>query len=77
MRSDQDVLDEFVSLRPAAEPARETGQHYELVVRTSGGGTGIYTQDHYRIFHNELRNVLQFVSRHDEATQPGLHRQPL
>jgi hypothetical protein len=67
MPSDQEVLDEFVSSRPAAEPACETGQHYELVVRTSCGGTGISTQveDHYRIFHNELRNVWQFVSRHD------------
>ena len=66
MGSGQDVLDEFVSLRPAAEPPREIRQHYELVVRSSGGGTGIYTEveDHYRIFYNELRNVLQFVSRH-------------
>jgi hypothetical protein len=61
MRSDQDMLDKFVWFGPGTEPARETAQHYELVVRTSCGGTDIYPQveDHHRIFHNELRNVLQ------------------
>lgn len=64
MNPDQDMLAEFISLRPAEQP-RETGQHYELVVHSSGGGTGIYTQDeaHFRVFHHELRNSLQFVSR--------------
>ena len=73
MGSGQDVLDEFVSLRPAAEPPREIRRHYELVVRSSGGGTGIYTQveDHYRIFHNQLRKVLQFVSRHYGSDPTG------
>jgi len=65
MNTDQDMLAEFVSLRPAAEPPHGTPQHYELVIRSSGGGTGIYTQyeAHLRVNRNELSNSLQFVSR--------------
>lgn len=61
---DQDALAEFVSLHPAPEALPAKQQHYELVVRSSGGGTGIYTQyeAHFRFYHNELRRVLQFVS---------------
>ena len=65
MHPDQDMVAEFVSLRPAAESLLGKPQHYELVVHSSGGGTGIYTQyeAHFRVFRNELRNSLQFVSR--------------
>lgn len=65
MNSNQDMLAEFLSLRPAAEAPSEKLQHYDLVVHTGGGGTGIYAQDeaHFRVFHNELLNSLQFVSR--------------
>jgi len=65
MNPDQDMLAEFISLQPAAESPLGKPQHYELVVRSSGGGTGIYTQyeAHFRIHRDELRNVLQFVSR--------------
>jgi hypothetical protein len=65
MNPDQDMLAEFVSLRPGAESPLGKPQHYELVVHSSGGGTGIYTQyeAHFRVFRNELGNSLQFVRR--------------
>jgi hypothetical protein len=74
MNSDQDMLAEFLSLRPAAEAWSEQMQHYDLVVHTNGGGTGIYAQDeaHFRVFHNELRNSLQFVSRLRSNNPTGL-----
>jgi hypothetical protein len=73
MNPGQDRLAELVSLRPAAEPPHETGQHYDLVLHSSGGGTGTYTQDeaHYRVFHNELRNSLQLVSSFRSADPAG------
>lgn len=60
----QDALAEFVSLRPAAGADPTQAMHYELVVKSSGGGTGIYTQyeAHFRIYKNELRQSLVFVS---------------
>jgi hypothetical protein len=64
MKLGQDMLAEFISLRPAPEnPA--AFQPLELVVHSSGGGTGIYTQyeAHFRIFRGELHQTLQFVSR--------------
>lgn len=65
MNSDQDMLAEFVSLRPAAEAPHATPRHYELVIHSAGGGTGIYTQyeTHFRINRDELRRSLEFVSR--------------
>lgn len=73
MNPDQDMLAEFVSLRPAAEPPHSAPQHYELVVRSSGGGTGIYTQyeAHLRVIRDELRNSLQFVSRFRSSDPTG------
>jgi hypothetical protein len=71
----QDALAEFVSLHAAPERAPATPPHYELVVRSSGGGTGIYTQNeaHFRIYRNDLRLVLSFVSGHrtNDPTGPG------
>lgn len=50
----------------------------ELVVRASGGGTGIVVQDevHFRMFGGELRTVLHFVSfrRNCNAGSPGHFR---
>ena len=62
----QDALAEFVQLRPAPEPGPASPEHFELILRASGGGTGIYTQDegHFRLYHGELRRVMSFVSRH-------------
>lgn len=66
MRPDQDMLAEFISLRPAAEPLSDGVQHYDLVVHSSGGGTGIYTQyeAHLRVFHGELRDSISFIRRY-------------
>ena len=60
----QDALAEFVSLRPAPGADPTQAMHFELVVKSSGGGTGIYTQyeAHFRIYRNELRQSLVFVS---------------
>ena len=60
----QDALAEFVSLRPVPQPEPSGAQHYELVVHSSGGGTGIYTQyeAHFRIYRGALRQVLLFTS---------------
>jgi hypothetical protein len=58
-------LAESVQVRPTPEPSPRTPEHFELILRASGGGTGIYTQDegHFRIRDNELRDVMSFVSR--------------
>jgi len=61
----QNALAESVQVRPAPDPSPSTPEHFELILRASGGGTGIYTQNegHFRIRDNELHNVLSFVSR--------------
>lgn len=68
----QDALAESVQVRPAPEPAPRIPQHFELILRASGGGTGIYTQNegHFRIRHNELRRVMSFVSRNLSCPLP-------
>jgi hypothetical protein len=60
-----DPLAESVQVRPAPEPGPRTPEHFELILRASGGGTGIYTQNegHFRVRNDELRDVLSFVSR--------------
>jgi hypothetical protein len=65
MYNDRDPLAESVQLKPAPEPGPESPQHFELVLRASGGGTGIYTQNegHFRVDHGDLRLVMTFVSR--------------
>jgi hypothetical protein len=64
MYSGRDTLDQFVQLVPA--PGSPLSPRYELALRASGGGTGIYTQNeaHFRLFHHSLRRVLSFVSDH-------------
>jgi len=46
-----DALDDFVQVVPAPDSRPDTAARYELVLRASGGGSGIYVQDegHYRI----------------------------
>jgi hypothetical protein len=57
---------EAISLAPTGLWSEAEPRSFELVLRTSGGGTGVYTQDegHYRVHQNELRQVLSFVSRY-------------
>lgn len=61
----QNALAESVQVRPAPELDATVPEHFELVLRASGGGTGIYTQNegHFRLHHGELRCVISFVSR--------------
>jgi hypothetical protein len=68
----RDALAESVQVRPAPEPGPRTPEHFELILRASGGGTGIYTQNegHFRIRHGELREVMSFVSRRRSCPLP-------
>lgn len=60
----RDVLAKTVQIRPAPGNQPPT-ERYELVLRASGGGTDIYTQDegHFRVRQGELHSVLAFQSR--------------
>jgi hypothetical protein len=73
----RDALHEFVRLLPAPEPGPQSPEHFELVLRASGGGTGIYTQNegHFRVVQGELRLVMTFVSRYRscDPTGPARH----
>lgn len=73
MVSGQDALAESVQIRPAPEPGPTTPQHFELVLRASGGRTGIYTENegHFRIYRQELRPVMSFVSRRRSCDPTG------
>jgi hypothetical protein len=55
-------MDEFVRIVRAPEPNVE---RFELVLRASGGGSGLYHQDeiHFRLFRGEMKAVLSFESR--------------
>src|SRR5258708_5037284 len=55
-------MDEFVRLVRAPE---QNVERFELVLRASGGGSGLYRQDevHFRLFRGELKLVLSFESR--------------
>jgi hypothetical protein len=72
MYQGQDALAESVQVRPAPEPSPSTPEHFELILRASGGGTGIYIQNegHFRIRHGELREVMSFVSRRRSCPPP-------
>jgi hypothetical protein len=75
MNAGQDTLREFVQLRPAPlMGAPTTPARFELVLRASGGGTGIYTQDeaHFRLGNAELRRVLAFASRFRTGSSSGV-----
>lgn len=69
MNLEQDALAEFVSLRGTSETDPAKPKHNELVVHSSGGGTGVYSQTeaHFRVHHNELRNAISFVSRYNNG----------
>jgi hypothetical protein len=66
MYSGQDTIGEFVQLNPAPQSSRTNPQRFELVLRASGGGTGVYSQNevHFRIRDGQLVDVLSFVSRY-------------
>ena len=71
MRPEQDTVSESVSLRPAIEPGSPDNQiHRELVVHSSGGGSGVYSQSetHFRVYHNQLRNIISFTSAYRNGT---------
>ncbi len=61
----QNALAESVQVRPAPELGPASPDHFELVLRATGGGTGIRTQHegHFRWHHGELQCVMSFVSR--------------
>lgn len=63
MNGGEDTLAEFVQLVGVSSPVLKP-QRFELVLRASGGGSGIYVQDevHFRVVNGKLRSVLQFVS---------------
>jgi hypothetical protein len=68
----QDALVQSVQVRPAPEPGPTTPEHFELILRASGGGNGIYTQNegHFRVYHGELHSVMSFVSRKLSCSLP-------
>jgi len=60
-----DTLSAFLQLERAPGNSPNAPQAFELVVRVSGGGSGLYdqTEKHFRIFHHELHQALSFTSR--------------
>ena len=66
-----DALSEVVRFSPVPQPGPPGTQYFELVLRNSGGGTGIYWQDegHYRVHKDELRSVISFVSRYSTGCE--------
>ncbi|MGB2623280.1 MAG: hypothetical protein WA857_11825 [Candidatus Acidiferrum sp.] len=66
-------LAEFVQLRPVPGGAAETPERFELVLRASGGGTGIYTQNeaHFRIHNGRIDRLIDFVSRSRSCDPTG------
>lgn len=56
---DLNPLREFLELRPVGD---STSPRFELVLRDSGGGTGIYeqTETHFRVYNGKLRKVISF-----------------
>lgn len=69
----QNALAESVQVRPAPELDSTIPEHFELILRASGGGTGIYTQNegHFRLHHGELQCVMSFVSRRLSCPPPA------
>jgi hypothetical protein len=73
MNPGQNTLADFVSLRSAGEPAHGTPQHYKLVIHSSVGSTGIYSQyeAQLRIYGKKLRKSIQFLSRKESSGPTG------
>ena len=63
---DTDVLTRTVLLSPFSISGPASPQRFELGIRSSSGGTGIYVQTevHFRVFGDRLRPILSFESRH-------------
>ncbi len=55
------VMAEFLALRSSPQQGR-----YELVMRASGGGTGLYQQNeaHFRFHDGGMRSIISFESRY-------------
>jgi hypothetical protein len=71
IQPDQDAVAEFISLRPTLDTGPpDQRKHFELVVHSSGGGSGVYrqTETHFRLYQNKLRNVLSFASAYRNGT---------
>ena len=73
MEAGADALAEFVQLHLAPDNGSARPQHYELVLRGSGGGTGIYVQNevHFRMHGGELRRVISFESQKRSCDPTG------
>ena len=60
-------LNSFVELRPATP----SGSRFELILRASSGGSGIYVRDeyHFRLFQNEMQLGISFTSQTQSCPQ--------
>lgn len=58
-----DLLGEFIQIKPGPDGRSE------LVLRASGGGTGVYSQNeaHFRYYRGELHLVFSFVSHYQDC----------
>ena len=68
---EKNPLREAVSLAPFGQSSEQL--QFELVLRTSAGGTGVYSQQEgrYRVHERNLRQVLSFVSRYANGCTQG------
>lgn len=66
MNNGDDALSAFMQLQSAPGTTPSAPRTFELVVRASGGGSGLYdqTEARFRIFREELRQVISFTSRY-------------
>ena len=69
----QAITDTFVSLDLAPDPRRgDEIERYELVLRASGGGSGLYRQQEvrFRLYKGEMKAVMSFESRVQSVPPP-------
>ncbi|HMH12067.1 MAG TPA: hypothetical protein VK578_03065 [Edaphobacter sp.] len=68
-----DALGEFVHVENLHEPMEPEPTRFQLVIRASGGGSGVYQQDegHFVMHGGELRRVLSFTSRYRSCPPTG------
>jgi len=73
MYNGQDTIGESIQFHPAPQSSPTNPQRFELVLRASGGGTGVYTQNefHFRVRDGQLVDVVSFVSRHRNGCETG------
>ncbi|HWZ51088.1 MAG TPA: hypothetical protein VNW54_06460 [Granulicella sp.] len=69
-RYDPDPLHAFIQINPTrrinlGQNDQQSLQGYELILRASGGGSGLYVQDeaHFQVHAGELRRTIGFTSR--------------